>query len=289
MVEHYRAEPKRLMLCASFDATLIDAPDFAEKVVEQLRLDIVDGATMVKVWKEIGMVIKDASGAFIQIDDPRFQPIWDFLIDENIPVLAHIGEPRAAWLPLDENSPHYGYYRNNPQYHAYQHPEVPSWEAIMAARDRWLGANPELTVVGAHIGSMAYDVDEVSARLDAYPNFYAGTAARFGDLAKQPSDKVRAFFIRYQDRLLYGTDLGIGSPVTDQTAQAIQAERDRLDHRFTLHRDYLAGSDSLDFADYGMSYAAPTKGLALPDSVLRKFYAGNAMRVLGVEKMMSAE
>ena len=281
MKAHFAEEPERLLLASSFDATLIDEPDFADGVIDQLRDDIAAGARMVKVWKEVGMVIKDASGTYIQIDDERFQPIWDFLIEQNIPMLAHIGEPRAAWLPLDESSPHYNYYKNNPQYHAYQTPEVPSWETIMAARDRWLQNNPNLTVIGAHIGSMAYDVEEVARRLDRYPNFYAGTAARFGDLAKQPSDKVRDFFIRYQDRLLYGTDLSTRVVEDDRSADALQNEREALERRFTMHWTYLAGSDSLNFSDYGTSYDAPTKGLALPDSVLRKFYAGNAERVLG--------
>ena len=235
---------------------------------------------MVKVWKEIGMGIQDASGTFIQIDDPRFQPIWDYLADRGIPVLAHIGEPRAAWLPLDERSPHFGYYRDNPQYHAYQHPEVPRWETIIEARDNWLARNPGLTVVGAHLGSMAYDVDEVAKRLEAYPNFLVETSARFGDLGLQPSEKVRAFFLRFPDRILYGTDAGISRPVEGRSAEALEAEKRHLRRQLLLHLDYLTGSDSLNFRDYGTSYDAPTRSLNLPEDVLRKFYSENAVRLL---------
>ena len=280
MRAHHAAQPERLLLGASFDASRIDEPDFADRVIAQLREDLAQGARMVKVWKEIGMVIRDAQGDYIQIDDPRFQPIWDFLMQEGIPVLAHIGEPRAAWLPLDEASPHYNYYKNNPQYHAYQFPEIPRWETIMQARDRWLANNPDLTVIGAHLGSMAYDVDEVARRLDQYPNFFVETAARFGDLARQPSDRVRAFFIRYQDRILYGTDLSTRAPASDPSEA--ERERDRMDQRFLLHWRYLTRADTLEFSDYGIWYSATTPGLDLPREVVEKFYYQNAARLLGL-------
>lgn len=276
-----QAHPDRFLLTTSFDATRIDEPDFAESVIASLEEDLAAGAKMVKVWKEIGMGIRDASGAYIQIDDPRFQPIWDYLSRRGIPVLAHIGEPRAAWLPLDERSPHYGYYRSHPEYHAYQHPEIPRWETIMEARDNWLARNPGLTVVGAHLGSMAYDVDEVARRLEAYPNFVVETAARFGDLALQPSDKVRTFFLRFSDRVLYGTDVANDEPEDALSTEGRIAEQNRLRTQFLLHLQYFASDDSLNFSDYGTSYDAPTRGLALPDSVLRKFYFWNAIALFG--------
>lgn len=285
IVKHHKLDPDRIWIASSFDATKIDEADFSKSVIEQLRNDISYGARMVKVWKEIGMEIRDSSGVYIQIDDPRFQPIWNFLIEEQIPVLAHIGEPKAAWLPLDTKSPHYKYYKDYPEYHAYQHPEVPSWETIMAARDRWLANNPELVVIGAHLGSMAHDVDEVANRFDRYPNFYAGTAARFGDLAMQPSDKVRAFFIKYQDRLLYGTDLRTGGEEYRMSPDRLMRSRELIELRFDLHWTYLATADSVSFEDYGMSFQARTKGLALPESVLRKFYAGNALDMLNLRNV----
>lgn len=280
MRAHFAQHPHQLMLCTTFDATLIDTPDFAEQVVARLKEDVAQGARMVKVWKEIGMVIKDASGRYIQIDDPRFQPIWDYLSAEGIPVLAHIGEPRAAWLPLDERSPHYSYYQNNPQNHAYQDPEVPRWETIMQARDNWLAANPNLIVIGAHLGSMAYDVDEIARRLERYPNFYVDTAARFGDLALQPSDRVRAFFLKHQDRILYGSDLGTSRPMEELSEEFLELESARIDLRYTLHWRYLSSAKVVNFEDYGMDYAARAEGLNLPPEALNKIYYSNAARVL---------
>src|SRR5688500_10509388 len=136
------AHPDRFFLVATFDPFRFNEPDFVPRVIAQLRADIAAGAKGVKVWKDIGMELKDAEGRNVQIDHPRFQPVWDFLVEQDIPVMAHIAEPLAAWQPLSADNPHFWYYSNNPQYHAYSHPEIPRHEVIIAARDRWLARNP---------------------------------------------------------------------------------------------------------------------------------------------------
>src|SRR3982751_1673348 len=175
------AHPDRFFLVTTFDPFRFNEPDFVASTIAQLRADIAAGAKGVKVWKDMGMELKDDRGMYVQIDHPRFQPIWDFLAEQHIPVMAHIGEPLAAWQPLNEASPHFWYYTNNPRYHAYQHPEIPRHDEIIAARDRWLARNPKLTIVAMHLASLEYDVDEVGKRLDAYPNLYVETAARIND------------------------------------------------------------------------------------------------------------
>src|SRR5262245_2943256 len=91
------AHPDRFFLVATFDPFRFNEPDFVATTIAQLRADIAAGAKGVKVWKDIGMELKDADGRYVQIDNPRFQPIWDFLVEQHIPVMAHIGEPLAAW------------------------------------------------------------------------------------------------------------------------------------------------------------------------------------------------
>ncbi|MGI9553023.1 MAG: amidohydrolase family protein, partial [Aurantibacter sp.] len=204
-----QARPELFWLCSSLIGVGIDTPDFAEKEIARLALEIEQGAKMVKVWKNFGMVTKDTNGEFIQIDDQRLQPIWDFLREKGIPVMAHIGEPVQAWRPLDDpNNPHYGYYTGHPEYHAYKHPEIPSYETIISARDDWISNNPNLPILCAHMGSMSHDVDMIAERLDKFPNMYVEPAARFGDLAGQDSKKVKAFYEKYQDRIMFGTDYG---------------------------------------------------------------------------------
>ena len=185
LIENFQKHQDHYFFCTSFTANGIDEADYAEKIIEHIENDLAIGAKMVKVWKNFGMVSTDNSGAYVHIDDPRIQPVWDFLTEKNIPVMAHIGEPIQAWRPLKEDKPHYGYYKDHPEYHAYQHPEIPSWETIQEARNNWVARNPKLTIVGAHQGSMSHDVALIGRILDKYDNFYVEPAARFGDLVLQ--------------------------------------------------------------------------------------------------------
>ncbi len=281
---HHAQYPDRFVICAGFQAAGIDEPDYADKMITQIKQDLADGAIAVKVWKNFGMVSKDADSNYVQIDDERLQPIWDFLTKEKVPVLAHIGEPLQAFRPLveSERNPHFNYFNEHPQYHAYQHPEIPRWETIMQARDNWLARNPELVVIGAHTGSMSHDVAEIAKRLEQYPNFYVEPAARFGDLVRQESEKVRAFFIRYQDRIFYGTDLGTNQPAEGQSAEAQQNQREYINKMIDIHWQYLSGADSLYYDSPMISFPISSHSLNLPDSVLRKIYWENASKLLGI-------
>lgn len=269
--------PRQFFLCSSLIGVGIDSPDFASQQIERLRTEIDSGARMVKVWKNFGMVTKDAMGNFIQIDDPRLQPIWDYLKDQGIPVMAHIGEPEQAWRPLDPGNPHYGYYKNNPQYHAYNHPEIPSYETIIEARDRWIENNPGLQILCAHIGSMSHDVGMVAERLDQFPNMQVELAARFGDLARQDNEKVRTFFNTYQDRIHFGSDFGNSRPTNELTAGELQAEQEDLDESYLRLWRFLSSDDSLEIR------GQKTKGLKLSKEILQKVYFDNTRKFLELD------
>jgi predicted TIM-barrel fold metal-dependent hydrolase len=270
-VAYAKAQPDLFFLCSSLIGVDIDKPDFAANAIKKLEQEILEGARMVKVWKNFGMVTKDASGKFIQIDDIRLQPIWNFLKERNIPVMAHIGEPVQAWRPLDDkNNPHFGYYTEHPQYHAYQHPEIPSYETIITARDNWIENNPDLRILCAHMGSMSHDVDMVAERLDKFPNIYVEPAARFGDLVGQDSDKVRAFFEKYQDRIMFGTDYGSSSPQAGKTMEDLKNEEQSLMEDYQRLWTYVSTKEAV--AERGQKNI----GLGLSVEVLNKFYYQNA-------------
>lgn len=280
MVEMQRAHPNRIALCTTFDPEPIAEPDFAEKTVEELRRHVQQGAAMVKVWKDIGLELKDRDGSYVQIDDSRFQPIWDYLAEAGVPLLAHIAEPKAAWQPLDERTPHYKYYRDHPQYHFYHQPEAPRWETIIQARDRWIERNPALTIVGAHLGSMAHDVGEVAQRLDRYPNFYVDTAERFADLVIQESDAVRAFFMRFQDRILYGTDVIFEHAATDMSEAQQQSQQRAYQALLESHWHYLTGTEEMEMTDNKFIEPVHVQPLNLPRQVVEKVYMKNAERLI---------
>jgi len=271
--------PEYVTLCTTFSAETIDEPDFAQQTIALLKEHLKQGAQMVKVWKDIGLSTRDAKGQYVMIDDTRFQPIWDFLADQEIPVLAHIGEPKAAWEPLDPKSPHYRFYRDHPEQHLYYKPDAPSWESLIEARDRWLERNPHLTVIGAHLGSMAHDVDLVRERLAKYPNFYVDTAERFGDLVIQSSSKVRAFFCDFADRILYGTDIIIDKPAATTFPKQQSLEFQHYTELLQTHWEYLAGEGKVTIADKLLE-PVTVEALHLPVDVLHQIYHKNAERLL---------
>jgi predicted TIM-barrel fold metal-dependent hydrolase len=148
----------------------------------------------------------------------------------------------------------------------YLHPDHPSKATILAARDHVLAMNPKLRVVGAHLGSMETSVDEMARHFDRYPNFAVDTAARVEYFARQPREKVRAFLIKYQDRVVYGTDLELHK--TDDTQEAIKEWEE------TYVRDYrfFATDQTVDF------HHRKAQGLNLPPAVVRNIFHQNAVR-----------
>src|SRR6202050_268501 len=204
-----QANENHARLCVTFDPFGFGQKDFARKTVEQLRREFAQGAVAVKIWKNIGMELKTPDGKYVMPDDPVLEPIYRAIADDNKTLIAHVAEPSSCWQPPNPDSPDYDYYKENPQWYMYLHPDHPRKEVILAARDHLLAENPKLRVVGAHLGSMETDVDELAKRFDRYPNFAVDTAARVPYLMLQPRDKVRNFLIKYQDRVLYGTDLGM--------------------------------------------------------------------------------
>jgi hypothetical protein len=207
-------------LCVTFDPFGFRQKDFARKTIEQIRQEFAQGAVAVKIWKNIGMELQTPTGQYVMPDDPAFEPIYRAIAKDNKTLIAHVAEPSSCWQPPNPDSPDYDYYKENPQWYMYLHPDHPRKEVIIAARDHLLAANPTLRVVGAHLGSMETEVDEIAKRFDRYPNFAVDTAARMEYLMIQPREKVRNFLIKYQTRVLYGTDLEF---LTDEsTADALK-------------------------------------------------------------------
>lgn len=263
--------PQHYAWCTSFDLPRFDDPAYITQVLATLEQDFASGgAVACKVWKNIGLEVKAPDGSFFMVDDPLLDPIFDYIAASGKTLLAHIAEPLDCWLPLRESSPHYGYYSQYPQWHMYNQPDFPSHQTLIAARDRRLARHPNLCVVGAHLGSLEYDVAEVAARLERYPNFAVDTSARLADLAFQDSAKVRRFFIDYQERILFGTDVVLGQkPSTLSPAERTAALAD-LRQTYQTHFAYFE-SDGLVTVR-----GRQVQGLGLPPEVLQKIYYDNA-------------
>jgi predicted TIM-barrel fold metal-dependent hydrolase len=203
-------------------------------------------------------------------DDPIFDPIYEYLAARNKTLLTHIAEPIACWQPLTGDNPHMGYYRDNPEWHMYNRPEYPSHAQLIAARDNLVAKHPRLRVVGAHLGSLEFDVDEVAVRLQKFPNFAVDISARLIDLAIQPSAKVRDFFLRYPDRLLFGTDVVMRERPSAMSPQVRQQALTRLREHYESHFAYFNDDKQVAVRD------RVTTGLRLPSDILDQFYVKTA-------------
>jgi hypothetical protein len=253
-------------LCTTFDPFSFDKPGFSRRVIQQLNSNFQSGAVAVKIWKNIGMEVKWPDGTFVMPDDPIFEPIYKDIVAHNKTLIAHLAEPDSCWQPPNPASPDYDYYKEHPEWYMYLHPDHPSKQTILAARDHLLAENPNLRVVGAHLGSMETDVDLIAQRFDRYPNFAVDMAARMEYLMLQPRDKVRAFLIKYQDRVLYGTDLEFTLDKNESDSVKTWQDVYARDWKFLATDDVLTVQKR------------QIHGLALPHSVLVKIYHDNAVR-----------
>lgn len=267
--------PERFAWCTTFDLPRCSEPGFSasryiDSVLIGLDEDFARGALACKVWKNVGMELKDASGQFVMVDDPLFEPIFKHLASVGKSLLIHNAEPRACWRPLDEPSPHAGYYRNNPEWHMHGRPEVHSHEALVAAQDRLLEAHPNLHIIGAHLGALEFDVAEVALRLQRFPNYAVDMSARLRDLLVQDANKVRQFFLDYPDRVLYGTDLGQQTPHSSLSSEQRQAAHKYLRSESQAHFRYFESSGPMELDGWR------GECLGLPFDILQKFYVDNA-------------
>lgn len=205
------------------------------------------------------------------MDDPRFTPILEFIEKNNITLIAHLGEPRNAWLPAEEMTVagDKSYFTQHPEYHMYLHPEYPSYEDQINARDNILKRHPNLKVIAAHLASLEWNVDELAKRLDAYPNLAVDMAARISHLQHQSVlewQKVHDFMIKYQDRLVYATDHSIRNP------EGLQRQNESIHNGRIRDWTYFTTDQEMTIP----SVEGTFKGLNLPKNVIDKIYFKNA-------------
>ena len=246
---------------------------WSKRVITQLDNNISGGAVSVKLWKNIGMTERDKNGKFIMVDDPALKPVIDFIISKNLPITGHLGEPRNCWLPLNQMtvSSDSSYFAENPKYHMFLHPEYPSYEDQINARDHLLELHPDLKFIGCHLGSLEWNVDELAKRLDKFPNMAVDMAARICHLQYQSSkdrERVRNFCIKYQDRLLYGTDLSSSDNDSRDKVSKWVHETWLDDWKYFTTKDKMTSD----------KFRGTFEGLQLPKEVVRKIYSENAIR-----------
>ena len=217
---------------------------------------------------------RDANGELIMLDDPKFDPVFKFVRDQNKVVLSHAGEPRNCWLPIEEMTVNNDreYFSKNPQYHMYLHKDMPSYEEQIEARDKMLEKNKDLTFVAVHLASLEWSVEEIANFLDRFPNASVDVAERLSHLQVQSQKdrkKVRDFMIKYQDRILYGTDF---QELEDTDPNVLRAH---IHTTWMADWKYLTTDEKMTVDQVDGDF----KGLKLPRSVINKIYRVNAEKI----------
>lgn len=267
--------PEHIYFATTFSMEGFGEPGWERRTLEWLNKCFDEGAVALKIWKDIGMTFRDTNGAFIFIDDPRFDPIYDLLESRGLTLVNHNAEPLNCWLPLEKMTVKgdSSYFSRNPQYHMYLHPDYPSYEELIAARDRMLAKHPKLKYVGCHLGSQEWDVDVLAHSLDLFPNMSVDMAARITHFKIQDREKVRDFILRYQHRILYGTDIIIHG--SGQPGWSENRVKNILEQTWMKDWEYFTTDQIFIQDDKVREY----QGLDLPRSVLKKIYFKNALRM----------
>ncbi len=268
------ANPSKVAVASSFPMNGWDKSEWNDRTLGYLDETFKKGAVAVKVWKNIGMEFRDENGDLVMIDDPGFDPVFKHLSSQGIRLIGHLGEPKNCWLPLEQMTVKndQSYFRRHAQYHMFKHPEMPSYQDQMAARDRMLEKNPDLHFIGAHFGSLEWSLYELGKFLDRFPNAVVDTAARMGQLQYQSQENlaiVRGFINRYKERILYGTDLTCDSQTDPKAFYARAHEKWLRDWRY-FSTGNLIKVPELD---------EPVRGLSLPRETVDHIYRLNAQRL----------
>lgn len=263
--------PGRFAFTTALSVTGWNNPDWQAKTLAYLKESFDQGAIGVKVWKIVGMELKDKNGKFVMIDNPRFDTIIDFIEKSGKTLVGHLGEPKNCWLPLSQMTVNNDkeYYASHPEYHMFLHPEYPSYMDQINARDHMLEKHPNLRFDGAHLGSLEWNTDELAKRLDKFPNMAVDMAERISHLEYQSQknfQKLYDFFIKYQDRLMYATDLEVNSSM--DSTEAIKHAHDT----HVRHWQFFTSNDSMQAPEVDGKF----KALHLPKEVVDKIYRTNA-------------
>lgn len=259
------AVPDRYMVFGGVDwaAWPEQGDNFGEWAAARFRDQVARGAQGLKIWKPLGLHVRDQHDKLVAVDDVRLTPLWETAGELNVPVLVHVADPVAFFDPLTPQNERWEELQAHPDWQ-FPSPPFPPFLTIMEQFARVVRRHKNTTFIGAHVGCYAENLGWVSNLLDECPNFNIDFSARIGELGRQPY-AARRFFIKYADRILFGAD---------QPADLAM---------YQLHYRFLETDD--EYFNYGLS-PTPAQGrwrvygLHLPDDVLKKIYHENARRLL---------
>lgn len=276
--EFHASHPDRFLVLTEPWYPRINEPGYPRIQAEAIEKAHQAGARGLKVLKTLGLYLRKniISGPLVEIDDRRFDPMWEACGSLGIPVLIHTADPDAFFLPTDRFNERFEELNQHPDWSFYG--DYPSKRELLDARNRVFARHPRTHFVGLHVANHSEDLADVARLLDRLPNVHVETAARLNELGRQPRNS-RKFFDRYQDRIMFGTD-AVPLPYGAETPQQIFGDK--------LYEIYCRFFETEDeYFDYAPAPKPPQgrwqiSGIGLPDAILRKVYYGNAARLLKI-------
>jgi predicted TIM-barrel fold metal-dependent hydrolase len=251
--------PKRFIVFANINFSGIGENGWTNNAVKKLEADVKNGANGLKIFKNMGFSVKDNNGNRVRIDDPRLDTIWSKCGELGIPVLIHTADPKPFWDPLDEKNERWLELITRPGRKRSATDPAP-FEQLITEQHRMFKKHPETKFIAAHFGWYANDLAHLGRLLDTMQNVSVEFGAVIAELGRQPRS-AKKFFTKYQDRILFGKD----SWAPEEYATYFRVlETD--DEYFPYHKRYHA---------FWKMY-----GIGLPDSILKKVYYKNALRIV---------
>ena len=256
-----KPHPDRFTVFTEPDWSRIDEPGFGQAMAAQVRDSFTRGARGLKILKALGLGVRDRTGRRVAVDDPRLDPMWAECGRLGIPVSIHTSDPDAFFEPLDATNERWDELEEHPDW-SFHGPKFPKKRELLDARNRVFAQHPGTTFVALHVANHPEDLDDASAVLDRYPNVVVETGARHAELGRQPR-RARAFFLKYQDRILFGTDAAPEEAMYRKWFRFLESADEHFDYWHSPGQGRWTIS-----------------GLDLPRDVLEKVYAKNAERVI---------
>lgn len=279
----------RIAVFANADFRLVlRTPEYGKAMAAQLAESKKVGAVGLKIPKGLGLGYPTHDGkGRLAVDDPGLDPLFEKAGELGMPVAIHTGDPTAFWKPSNKKNERWDELQAHPEWSFHGKDEEgrpwPAWDDLYKSFERRVARHPKTIFIGVHFGNHPEDPDHVGRMLDKYPNLYIDTAARIPEIGRHDAEKMRRFFIKYQDRVLLGTDTGVGETQDEMmygstgTSAPTAADERRF---FQSTWRYFETRDKQFESPTPIQGRWKIDGVGLPEAVLRKIYFENAARLL---------
>ena len=286
LADAFRPHKNRIGLHYTYDWDLAGSdPDFFTKAPEMLEKAVNAGAIALKNLKQLGLTARDHEGKLIAIDDPRLFPIWEKAEKLGIPVAFHTGDPVAFFQPWESANERWEELELHPEWSFADRSKYPPLETLFEQVNNVYRKFTGVKFVGVHIAGYSENIKVVGKWLDELPNLWLDTAARIGELGRHPADEGHEFFTRYQDRIMFGTDMALWSECDVQGAGPCRNFTPE-EHRnfYNIHWRYLQSRDKQFDHPTPIQGKWKIDGIGLDESALKKIYWENAVKFYRLER-----